>query len=110
MSFGVFAGFELGAAPSIDYAVDCTNAAAGNGRDTPSRPSRSPMFGPPGLGRLAQRSASLFRTHVTPTRSAETNRRSLDRCRREPATCDVEQFDREIEQDFWRQARLPHHA
>jgi len=68
------------------------------------------MFGPPGLGRLAQQSASLFRTHVTPTRSAETNSRSLEWCRREPATCDIEQFDREIEQDFWRQARLPHHA
>jgi hypothetical protein len=68
------------------------------------------MLGPPSQRRLAQQSASLFRTHVTPARRTETNRRSLDRCRREPATRDVEQFDREIEQDFWRQARLPHHA
>ena len=68
------------------------------------------MFGPPGLGRLTQQSASLFRTHVTPARRTETNRRSLDRFGREPATRDVEQFDCEIEEDFWRQARLPHHA
>jgi len=68
------------------------------------------MFGPPRLGRLAQQSASLFRTDVPPARGPQTNRRSLDRLWGEPAARNVQQLKGEIEEDFWRKARLAHHA
>ena len=68
------------------------------------------MLGPPGLGGLAQHSTSLFRTDVPPPRGTKTDRRPLDRFRREPSARNIQQFDREIEEDFWWQARLTHHA
>ena len=68
------------------------------------------MFGPPGLGGLAQQAASLFWTHVAPARRPETNSCSLDRLWRQSATRDIEQLDGEIEEGFRGKARLPHHA
>jgi hypothetical protein len=68
------------------------------------------MLGPPGLGRFAQHSASVFRTDIPPARGAKTYGRSLDRFRREPSARNVEQLDREIEEDFGWKARLSHYT
>jgi hypothetical protein len=68
------------------------------------------MFSPPGLGRLAQHSTAFFGTDVSPPRGTQTDSHPFDRFWREPAARDIEQFNREIEEDFRRKTRLSHDA
>ncbi len=68
------------------------------------------MLRPPGLRRFAQQPASFFRTDIPPACSTETDRRSVDRFRREPSAGNVKQLNREIEEDFRRKTGLAHDA
>jgi len=60
--------------------------------------------------RLAHRLASLFGTDIPPTRGAKTDRRSVNRFGSELSTRDIEEFDREVKEDFRRKACMPHQA
>jgi hypothetical protein len=59
-----------------------------------SRPSR--------LRRFAHHAAPFFGANVSPTRRAETDGGSLNRLGRELSTGEVEDFDRQVEEDFRR--------
>jgi hypothetical protein len=66
------------------------------------------MLRPSSVRRFAQQAASFFRADIPPARGTKTDGRSRDRFGREPSAGDIEQLDGEIEEDFWRKARLPH--
>jgi hypothetical protein len=65
---------------------------------------------PSRLRRFAHDATAFFGTDVTPTRRAEADSGSLDRLGRELSTGEIEHFDRQVEQDFWRKASVTHEA
>lgn len=67
------------------------------------------MLRPPGLDGPPQDAASLCGADVPPARGAERDGCLTEGRSREFSARDVDELDREIEKDFWRQASLAHH-
>ena len=65
---------------------------------------------PSRLRRFAHDATAFFGTDVTPTCRAEADGGSLNRLWRELSTGEIEHFDRQVEQDFWRKASVTHEA
>ncbi len=68
------------------------------------------VLGPARLGRFSERFAALLGTDMAPPRRAQTDRRSMDRFRREFSAGEVQELEREIEEDLRRKTRVTHHA
>src|SRR5690606_2556755 len=68
------------------------------------------MLRPSSLGRPAHGLALLFWTGISPAGGAKADGLSLHRRRQQSRAGDVQEFEREIDQDFRRQPGLPHDA
>ena len=69
-----------------------------------------PVPGPSRLCRFAHDFASLFGADMSPARSAKADRRSVNRFGRELSAGNIEEFDREVQEDFRGKACVPHDA
>lgn len=87
-----------------------TLAAERSSRTWQLRLALPPVFGPSSLCGSPQKLTSLFGADIAPARSAQADRRSMDRFWRQFPARNVEELEGEIEQDLGRKTRVTHDA